>query len=105
MNQLKLFPKFLDIVVQIVIVILPIVLSWFLRSYVRGTTAEKEIAAIAKLANNAINYVENLDNRGALNLPSDVSKGLHKLGLAGGWLENELGRAGISISNDEAQKE
>ncbi len=96
--------QILDIVLQIVVVILPFVLSWFLRNYVKGTTAEKEIAAIVKLANNAIDYVENEDNRGNLKVPPEVSKGIHKLGLASSWLESELNRTGVSITNEAAEK-
>jgi transposase len=94
----------LDIIVQVLIVVLPVVIAWYIRTYVRGSTAERDVAAIIRLSNSAIDLVENLDKRGALDLPPDVSKGAHKLKLAGQWMESELGRAGIKISDEEAQQ-
>ena len=94
----------LDIVIQILIIVIPIVISWYIRTYVRGSVAEKDIAAITLLSNNAIDYVENLDNRGALNLPPEVKKGSLKLKIAGEWLEQELRRSNITVTDEEAQQ-
>ncbi|VAW30251.1 hypothetical protein MNBD_CHLOROFLEXI01-3939 [hydrothermal vent metagenome] len=94
----------LDIIIQVLIVVIPVVITWFIRTYVRGTVAEKDIAAIVRLSNTAIDYVENLDMRGDLTLPEDVSKGVHKLNTAGQWLESELRRSGIKITNEEAEE-
>jgi hypothetical protein len=94
----------LDILVQALIVVVPVVITWFIRTYVRGSTAEKDLAAIVRLSNSAIDFVENLDNRGQLDLPAGVSKGTHKLKLAGQWLESELQRAGIKITGEAAQQ-
>ncbi len=94
----------LDILVQLLIVVIPVVISWFIRTYVRGSVAERDLAAVIRLSNAAIDYVENLDKRGELDLPSKVKKGGYKLKLAGQWLESELQRAGIKISDQEAQQ-
>lgn len=97
----------IDAILQLLLVIVPFIITWYIRTYVKGTTAEKEAAAIVNIANAAMDYVENLDNRGEfdnLQLPPEFSKGLHKLNLAGEWMEQELKRAGIEISNEEAQK-
>ncbi|GJM42024.1 MAG: hypothetical protein DHS20C20_23060 [Ardenticatenaceae bacterium] len=94
----------LDVIIQILIIVIPIVISWYIRTYVRGSVAEKDIAAIVRLSNVAIDYVENLDNRGDLNLPPEVGKGAFKLKKAGNWLENELRRANINITSEEAEK-
>jgi len=94
----------LDIVFQLLIIVVPILLTWFLRNYVRGTTQERDLAAIVRLSNSAIDYVENLDSRDALNLPEGASKGLHKLNVAGNWMEEELNRAGIGMTTEDAQK-
>src|SRR3972149_5306826 len=94
----------LDILVQLLVVVIPILLSWFVRTYVKSSTAEKEVAAIVRLSNAAIDFVENLDKRGELALPPDVKKGSHKLKLAAEWMESELKRAGISVTDDEAKK-
>ncbi len=94
----------LDVVIQVLLIVLPILITWFIRTYVRGAKSERDIAAIVRLSNVAIDYVENLDKRGDLTLPPDISKGAAKLSAAGEWLEAELKRAGIKISNDEARK-
>jgi len=93
----------LSLIVQVILIVVPVLITWFIRTYVRGSRAEQDIAAITRLSNNAINYVENLDKRGDLNLPPNVSKGAQKLQLAGNWLEDELKRAGISMTNEQAQ--
>lgn len=96
--------QILDVVTQLLIIVVPVIISWYIRTYVRGTAAEKDIAAIVRLANNAIDYAENLDKRGDLNLPPSFSKGKYKLKLAGEWLEKELQRANISITNEAAEQ-
>ncbi len=42
----------------------------------------KSLSAIVRSANAAIDFAENLGTRGEINLPPDVRKGAHKLGLA-----------------------
>jgi hypothetical protein len=93
-----------DLLVQVLIVVIPILITWFIRNFVRGSVAERDMAAIVRLSNSAIDYVENLDNRGGLTLPPETSKGVHKLQLAGQWLESELKRAGVKITDEEAEK-
>ena len=93
----------LDVLLRLLILIIPIVISWFIRTYVRGSAAERNIAAIAELSNSAINYVENLDRRGDLKLPPDVKKGGYKLKLASDWLVSQLDRNGIKMTNEQAQ--
>lgn len=95
--------QILDVLLRLLILIIPIVISWFIRTYVRGSAAERNIAAIAELANSAINYVENLDRRGDLKLPPDVKKGGYKLKLASDWLVSQLDRNGIKMTNEQAQ--
>jgi hypothetical protein len=96
--------QILELIVQVVLIVAPILITWFIRNYVQGTRAEKDIGAIMRLSNSAIDYVENLDKRGDLNFNPDVSKGVQKLQLAGNWLESELNRAGISMTDEDAQK-
>jgi hypothetical protein len=107
----------LNLVFQITMFVLPIavaLLTWFLRNYVKSAGAERSVAAIVKLSNAAIDFAEDLDNRGDLekylrmwNMPEDVlnltSNGLKKLNLAGKWLEAELARNGIKMTDEEAQ--
>jgi hypothetical protein len=52
----------------------------------------------------AIDYAENLDKRGDLPLSPDLSKGMQKLKIASDWLQDELDKNGMSISNEQAQK-
>ncbi len=105
MSQPISFDKdFLDIIIQVLLVVIPILITWFIRTYVKGTKSERDIAAIVSLANTAIDFVENLDNRGDLDLPPDMSKGAAKLAAAGAWLEEELKRAGIKMSDEDAQR-
>lgn len=94
--------EILNLIVQVVLITVPILVTWFIRNYVRGTQAQQSIAAITRLSNEAIDYVENLDRTGQLDLPSDVTKGTHKLAMAGKWAETELNRAGIKMSSEEA---
>lgn len=94
----------LDVLVQVLIVVIPVVITWFIRTYIRGTAAEKDVAAIVRLANAAIDYVENLDQRGELDLPPAVKKGGYKLKLAGRWLESELKRTGITLTDEQARQ-
>jgi len=93
----------LDLILQVLVIVLPVVLSWFVRSYVRSNAAEKQIGSIARLSNAAIDYVENLDKRGDLVLSPDARKGIAKLNLAADWLESELSRNGIRVTTDEAK--
>jgi hypothetical protein len=94
----------LNIIFQLLIIILPVIVSWYLRVYVKNTTAQPKIAVISRLANAAIDYAENLDKRGDLPLSPDVSKGMQKLKIASDWLQEELGKNSMSITNDQAQK-
>jgi hypothetical protein len=96
--------QILNLIVQVVIIVAPILITWFIRTYVQGTKSEHDIAAIMRLSNSAIDYVENLDNRGDLKLDPDISKGVQKLQIAGSWLESELNRTGISMTDEDAQK-
>jgi len=107
----------LNMVFQLLMLVLPIaaaILTWFLRTYVKSAKAEKDVAAITRLANAAIDFAEDLDKRGELgkylkmwNMPDDVinltSDGLKKLNLAGKWLESELNRQGIQMTDEEAK--
>ncbi len=104
MSQPISFDKdILDVIIQVLLVVIPILITWFVRTYVKGSKSERDLAAIVRLSNVAIDYVENLDNRGDLDLPPDISKGAAKLAFAGAWLEEELKRAGIKMSDEEAQ--
>jgi len=107
----------IDRVFEIIMLLLPIVAAvatWFLRTYVKSAKTEKNVAAIVRLSNAAIAFAEDLDKRGDLekylklwNMPEDVlsltSNGLKKLNLAGKWLETELGRQGIKMTDEEAK--
>ncbi len=94
----------LDLLVQLLVLVIPVVISWFIRTYVRGSTVQWNLAAIGRLSSAAIDYVENLDSRGDIVLPPGINKGGHKLKLATQWLSGELNRAGIDMSDDQAEK-
>lgn len=98
--------EWVQLITRILLVVIPIVITWFIRNYVKGTKSEKDTAAIVRLADSAIDLVENLDNQGALSeLPDGVSKGLHKLNVAAEWMGNELKqRHGINMTDEEAKK-
>lgn len=107
----------LNLVFQILMFVIPIaaaVLTWFLRTYVKSAEAEKTLGAIVRLSNSAIAFAQDVDERGELekylklwNMPDDVinltSDGLKKLNLAGGWLEAELKKQGVEMSDEEAK--
>jgi len=95
---------FVDLLLQVVYLVVPVVISWIIRTYVKNSNYEKQLASIVKLSNAAIDYVENLDKRGDLPVSPDLSRGIQKLGLASDWLESELNRSGVKITNEEAKK-
>jgi hypothetical protein len=94
----------LDVLIQVLVVVIPIVLSWLLRTYVQNASTQTKIAAISRLASSAIDYAENLDKRGDLVVPENMRRGLYKLGLASEWLESELAKNGISMTEEDARK-
>jgi hypothetical protein len=96
--------SWLDIAVQVIILIIPALIAWFLHTFVRSSASGNAIAAISRVANAAIDYVENLDKRGELQLTPDMHKGAEKLRIASNWLEAELKRTGVSVSEADAQK-
>jgi hypothetical protein len=93
-----------DLITQVLLIVLPILITWFIRTYVRGAKNERDMAAVVKLSNSAIDFVENLDKRGAIEFSPEASRGMQKLQMAGDWMERELGRAGIKMTNEEAQQ-
>jgi hypothetical protein len=104
----------LDLLIQLLIIVLPIVLTWFARTYVKSEQAQKRMGSIVRLANIAIDYAEDLDKRGDLdkhlrmyNLPQDIidhtSRGIQKLNLAGVFVEQELAKIGVKVTNEEAK--
>ena len=95
---------FFDLLVQVVYLVVPVVLSWFIRTYVRASNYEKQLSSIVRLSNSAIDYVENLEKRGEMVVPENMKKGQQKLAEASKWLENELKSNGIKISNEDAAK-
>lgn len=94
----------LDILGQLLVVAIPAVLTGMLRTYVKNSAIQNKVAAITRFSNAAIDYVENLDQRGDLSLPPDIKKGGAKLKLAAEWLETELHKNGIRMDNEQAQK-
>ena len=99
--------ELLDLILQTVLLVLPLIITWYVRKYVKGTRAEKDLAAMVSLSNSAIDYVENLDKQGKLDeltLSPDLSKGLQKLTMASRWLEAELQRHDISVTQEEASQ-
>jgi len=104
----------LDLLFNLVIIIVPLFATWLLRNWVKHSGDEKKIATIIRVANTAIDYAEDLDQRGdlkqivqSLPLPveiqSQASKGIQKLNVAGKWVEHELKQLGISITDQDAQ--
>ncbi|MFN8475280.1 MAG: hypothetical protein U0822_24065 [Anaerolineae bacterium] len=94
----------IDALFQLVIVIVPVAITWFIRTYVRASSRQNQLAATVRLANAAIDAIENMDRTGKLVLPSNVEKGGYKLKLATEWLESELNRNGIQMSTPDAEK-
>ena len=94
------------LIAKVLIIVIPVVLTWFIQTYVKSAKTEKDVAAIVRLSNVAIDYVENLDKQGVFSdLPPEVSKGIQKLNTATDWFESELKeRHGIKITNEEAEK-
>lgn len=106
--------EIIKIVIDALVVLIPVILAWYARTYVKTAQSEKQLAAIVRLANSAIDFAEDLDKRGELaiflrrwNLPDEIinhtSTGIQKLNLAGKWMESELVRMGISMTKEEAK--
>jgi hypothetical protein len=90
-------------------------LAWLIRNYIRALGEEKNLSTIIRVANAAIDYAEDLEKRGdldkiisELDLPQDIightSGGIKKLHVAGKWVEDELKRMGIEMTDKEAQR-
>ena len=95
--------QLLNVLVQLMVVVIPILLSWIIRTYVKSSNAERGAAAIVSLADAAIRLVEKKDGDGTLNVPPEYKKGVYKLKLATEFLQSELERAGIKMTEKEAQ--
>jgi hypothetical protein len=100
----EIITSWLEVAVQVIILVVPAVAAWLLRRYVKSSAGGNTIATISRMANAAIDYAENLDRRGELPLPPDARKGAEKLRIASRWLSGELARAGIRVQDAEAQK-
>ncbi|HWQ11390.1 MAG TPA: hypothetical protein VNL77_01250 [Roseiflexaceae bacterium] len=96
--------SWLDIAVQLLILIVPAVIAWLIRTYVRSTERGARIASISRLANAAIDYVENQDKQGELLLTPGARKSAEKLRIAARWLDAELRRAGLAVGEEEARR-
>jgi hypothetical protein len=95
---------FFDVLLQVVYLVVPIVISWVIRTYVQNSNHEKQLGSIIRLSNAAIDYVENLEKRGDLVVPENMKKGQQKLFEAAQWLEHELAKNGVKITNEDAGK-
>ena len=95
---------FVDLLLQLVYLVVPLIISWLIRTYVRNSNYEKQIGSIVRLSNAAIDYVENLEKRGELIVPEGVKKGQLKLAMASDWLEEELNTNGIKMNTEEATR-
>jgi hypothetical protein len=93
-----------DLLLQIVYLVVPIVISWLIRTYVRNSNYERQIASIVRLSNVAIDTMENMEKRGELVVPPGMKKGQFKLNQAAEWLEAELNTNGIKVSTDDATR-
>lgn len=108
------YPEFFKFLVQLIILVIPFILTWYVRTYVKSAEQQKRLAAIVRLANTGIDYAEDLHKRGDLdkylkkwNLSDEVisqtSTGIQKLNIAGRFVEQELNRLGIKMTDEEAQ--
>jgi len=103
-------------VASFLVIAIPVALSWYTRNYLKSAESQKRIGVISSLANTAINYAENCDQRGerelaynSLDLPASISNNPtpanQKLYLASDWLAHELKRMGIKrVSAEDASR-
>ncbi len=96
--------QLVGILAQLALVVFLALITWLIRSYVKGARAEREVTAIIQLSNAAIDYVENLDKRGDLARSPTLSKETAKLMIASEWLVKESRRAGTAITSAAAQE-
>jgi hypothetical protein len=106
--------QLLQLLVQIVIVVVPILLSWFARNYVKSSADQKKLGLITSVAQLAVDYAEDLGQRKEvddalqkLGLPPDqianLSSGLKKLNVASHWMSDQLAQVGIKATPEEAK--
>ncbi len=105
-----------DVTASVLVVVIPLALSWYTRTYLKSAENQKRLSMIATLANAAIHYAEDCEKRGerevaynSLDLPESLagnpSPGHQKLCLASSWLVDELKRQGIKrVPIEEAVK-
>lgn len=93
-----------DVVIQTSLVLIALAAAWLYYRYVRSTTMQNRLAATTRLADSAIDYVEDLDRRGDLSLPAGAEKGTYKRQQAAKWLQHELHVDGVKIESQQAQQ-
>jgi len=93
-----------DLLLQITYLVVPIVISWLIRTYVRKSNYEKQIASIVRLSGVAIDTMENMEKRGELVVPPGIKKGQFKLAQAAEWLEAELNTNGVKVTTEDATR-
>jgi hypothetical protein len=107
-------PEFFKLVVQLLILVIPFILTWYARTYVKSSEQQKKLGAIVHLSNAAINYAEDLQKRGDLDgylrkwgFSDDViqhtSSGIQKLNIASKFAQQELEDMGIKMTDEEVQ--
>jgi hypothetical protein len=109
-------PAIFDFAFGLFAIVIPLALSWYARTYLKSAESQKRIGVITSLANAAINYAEDCDRRGqlellahGLELPESLSHnpspGNQKLALASHWLVEELKKMGIRrVNQDQAMR-
>lgn len=83
---LEAINEILKIVIELAAVILPALITWYIRAHVQGSTREGEWSALMTLAEQSILFVENAAKAGKLDLDEEAMTGLDKLHKAVDWL-------------------
>jgi hypothetical protein len=94
----------IDVVIEALLVLIALAAAWLYYRYVRSVTTQNRLAATTRLADAAIDYVEDLDRRGDLAPPAGAEKGAYKRQEAAKWLQSEMRTDGVKIGDLQAQQ-
>lgn len=94
---------FLTFLIQALLLLVALFAAWMFYRYLRSALGQNRLAATRKLAEVAVDYVEQLDGRGELGVPVGEDRAARKRVTAAQWLLSRLHEQGIRISEEQAQ--
>jgi hypothetical protein len=93
---------FLTLLLQALLVGTAISAAWMYSRYLRSVQAQNRLSLARRLAEAAVEYVEDLDSRGELGQPAGSDRNAQKRELAAQRLISQMQEAGFAISAEQA---